>query len=99
MAFICSSGCCICNIFGGEKMRDFFKGFKEGFHDFTNIIISIVNFVLLFIVYFVGVGITAVFAKAAGKKFLNLKSKKSKQSYWVHKKIGNEPEEEHYRQF
>ena len=45
----------------------FVKGLKEGFHDFGNGITNIVNFILLSIVYFIGVALTSIIAKIIGK--------------------------------
>lgn len=80
-----------------NKLRLFLIGVKNGFQEFGNMITNIINFILLFVVYVVAIGLTAIVAKIARKKFLNLK--KSKKSYWIHKKIGKRPIEEYYRQF
>lgn len=80
-----------------EKIKLFFKGFAKGFKDFGNSITNIINFVLLFIVYFVGVGITSLVATIAGKHFLE--TKKKKDTYWVKLDLGKKKFEEYYRQF
>lgn len=58
---------------------------------------AIVNFILLAIVYFIGIGLTSVIAKLLGKHFLDLKSKKS--SNWAEHKITKEPVGNYYRMF
>ena len=77
----------------------FFKGFKEGFREFGNVIINIINFVLLFFVYFIGVGLTSIIAKITGKHFLKLKSKNNVDSYWCRENIPKNEKGEFYRQF
>jgi len=47
-------------------VRSFFEGFKE----FGSNITIIINSILLFIVYILGIGITALIARLFGKKFL-----------------------------
>jgi hypothetical protein len=78
--------------------KQFFSGFLNGFKNFSHIIINIVNFILLSIVYFVGIGPTSVVAKIARKNFLDLKKKKT-DSYYTKKDIKKEPIENYYRQF
>jgi large-conductance mechanosensitive channel len=67
-----------------EKIKLFFKGFHEGFKSFGLVISTIVNFLLLMIVYFVGVGLTSVFGKAFKKEFLDMK--KRNKTYWEPRK-------------
>ena len=81
-----------------NEIKIFFIGFKHGFQEFGHIITNIVNFILLFIVYFIGVGLTSMIAKISGKHFLKLK-KENRKSNWRIKKIGKQPIEEYYRQF
>ena len=79
------------------KRKSFFDGFKEGFKEFSHIIINIVNFVLLTMVYIFGIGLVAIFSRISKKKFLNLKSNKS--SYWEDNLIEKKPIEKYFRQF
>ncbi|MBS3113799.1 hypothetical protein J4448_01735 [Candidatus Woesearchaeota archaeon] len=74
----------------------FFKGFKQGFRNFSHLITDIVNFVLLFIVYFTGIGIVSIISKLFGKHFMDLKSSGSS---WVVRKLKKRPIEEYYRLF
>lgn len=76
----------------------FFKGFWEGFKDFSLAITTVTNFILLFVTYFVGIGLTSIFMKIFGKKFIDLKLKKE-GSYWIDRKIGTELKESYYNQF
>ena len=77
----------------------FFKGIKEGFHDFGNGITKIINFILLFLVYFIGVALTSIIAKLFKKHFLNLNKETSKKSYWKDYNLKKEPIDNYYRQF
>ena len=82
-----------------QAVRIFISGFVAGFKDFGQGITKVVNFVLLFFVYFIGVGITWLFAKMAGKHFLAVKKEQEKKSYWIEEKVGKRKEEEYYRSF
>ena len=76
-----------------KLLRDFYAGFREYGHD----VASIVNFILLLLVYIVGVGPVSIIAKIFKKHFLDLKFKHS-NSKWVARKPV-ESIDEHYRQF
>ena len=80
-----------------NSLRQFFKGFKKGMHNFGQNIAILINSALLLIVYFVGVGFTSVFAKIVGKHFLELNPKKN--SNWVEHKLTKEPIENYFRMF
>ena len=62
------------------------------------LISSIVNFMLLFSVYFVGIGIVSISMKLFGKNFLELKKKNAK-SNWHEHKVAQQPLESYYRTF
>ncbi|MBD3155411.1 MAG: hypothetical protein GF368_02025 [Candidatus Aenigmarchaeota archaeon] len=66
-----------------EKIKSFLKGFGKGFKKFGEGVSNVVNFVLLTFVYFIGIGITSLFAKIFGKKFLDMKE--GEKSYWKNK--------------
>ena len=93
--------CYCCNWADNPKvikmMKQFFNGFKEGIKNFGHNITAIVNSSLLFIVYFIGVGITAIIAKIFRKRFLDMKKKKN--TYWSNLNLRKNPIEEYYRQF
>ena len=80
-----------------KKLKQFFNGFQKGVKDFSNNISTIINSTLLLIVYLIGVGFTALFAKIFGKHFLDMKKKKD--SYWHNLNLKNKPIEKYYRQF
>ena len=66
------------------------KGFGQN-------ISMLVNTILLSVVYFIGVGLTFIFAKIFRKHFLELKLKKD--SYWSDLNLSKKKIEEYYRQF
>jgi len=74
------------------------KEIKEGQKQFGEDIAEFVNFILLSVVYFIGVGFTYLFAKIAGKHFLELECKSSQESYWTTICYSNK-KESYYRQF
>ncbi|MEK6760733.1 MAG: hypothetical protein AABX93_02305 [Nanoarchaeota archaeon] len=80
-------------------MKKLFEDFKKGQKAFGDDISSVVNFVLLTFTYFVGVGLTSIFAKIIGKHFLELNIKKDKETYWSELNLNKEPMENYYRQF
>ncbi|MBU1201192.1 MAG: hypothetical protein KJ583_04045 [Nanoarchaeota archaeon] len=80
-------------------IKDFFLGFKEGFMDFGHDVSVIINSLLLSIVYFVGVGLTSIFAKVFKKHFLDLKVNKKKKSYWNDLDLKEKDIEKYYRTF
>ena len=78
-------------------MKAFVKGFKKGFRDFGHIIAYVVNFSLLTIVYFLGVGMSALIGR--NKSFLDMKLEKEKASYWEELHLKTKKKEEYYKQF
>ena len=81
-----------------RELKQFFRGFRKGMKNFGNGIALIINSVLLAIVYFIGVGFTAVFAKLFRKHFLDMRLSK-KETYWSDLNLKKKPMEEYYRQF
>ena len=79
-------------------MDEFIKGFKNGFKRFGEHISTGINFILLGVVYFFGVGIVSIVARLFGKKFLKTTTEK-KDSYWEEKNITTETKENYYRMF
>lgn len=63
-------------------LKEFLRGFKEGFKLFGKTIAGIINFVMLSILYFTGIGLTSIACKITGKKFMELTHDKTKKSYW-----------------
>ena len=81
------------------KARDFIIGLKEGQKKFGETISVIVNLILIGFVYFVGVGLTSIFAKIFNKKFLNLEIDKTTDTYWQESNLTKKNKEEYYKQF
>jgi hypothetical protein len=77
----------------------FLIGFKEGFREFGKLIVSLVNFLLLSIIYILGIGLTSIVAKIFRKRFLHLELDSKSKSYWVNLNIGERPTEKYYDQF
>ncbi|KHO51036.1 MAG: hypothetical protein QT04_C0047G0031 [archaeon GW2011_AR11] len=78
----------------------FLKGCREGMHLFGQNIALIINTILLTAVYVLGVGMTSLIAKMAGRHFLETRMKKGeKESYWKDLNLGKKAVDEHYRQF
>ena len=80
-----------------KKLKHFFNGFQEGIKGFSNNMSTIINFLLLSIIYLISVGFTSIVAKLFSKHFLN--TKKKKDSYWSNLNLKKKPIEEYYRQF
>jgi hypothetical protein len=80
-------------------VKDFFKGFFKGMKNFGTNISMIVNSILLSVVYFVGVGLTAIFAKLFRKKFLDLKLNKQVKTYWKDLNLKKKKIDDYYRTF
>lgn len=74
------------------------KLIKKVFNIVRVIITTVINSVLLFVVYFVGVGLTSLFAKIVNKRFLRLKPSSKVKSYWSDFKASKN-KESYYRQF
>jgi len=79
------------------KVKEIFDEFMEGSKMFGELISAIVNLLLLSIVYFIGVGLTSIFAMVFGKKFID--DKATKDSYWEELNLTTQSFKEYYRQF
>jgi hypothetical protein len=79
-------------------MNNLFAGFKDGMKNFGTTISIIVNSILLFLVYIIGVGLTFIFSKIFKKNFLDTKPENVK-SYWKNINLKNQKKEDCYRQF
>jgi hypothetical protein len=77
----------------------FIKDFKSGQKIFTDNLAAIVNSILLTLVYFLGIGLTSIFAKIFRKHFLDTCPDSSKDSYWTELNLDNQPINNYYRQF
>lgn len=78
-------------------IRAFFRGFKKGTTNFGNYIATLVNTILLFFVYILGVGASSIMAKVTGKELLVMKT--GKETYWGDLNIKTRSKQSHYRQF
>ena len=67
--------------------------------NFGENIATLINFLLLSIVYIFGVGITKIFAKLLRKNFLELKLNVKNKSYWSKLDLKKKEIEDYYRQF
>ncbi len=77
----------------------FFKEFKQGQKSFGETIATLINSILLSLVYFIGVGGTSIIAKIFDKRFLDLKIDRDSQTYWEELNLDKEELEESYKQF
>lgn len=82
-----------------NKIKQFFKCFKEGLSLFGHNISLIVNSILLSLVYLIGIGFTSFFARIFGKHFLELKTSKKAKTYWSNLNLKTEKIDNYYRQF
>lgn len=80
-------------------MKEFFTGIKKGQKLFGETISSIINSLLLSIVYLLGVGLTAFSAKIFRKHFLDLNIEKTRETYWEELNLSRENMEDYHRQF
>lgn len=81
-----------------NKINAFFKGFSQGFRDFSHTLTNIINFSLLLLVYILGIGLVSLISKLFGKHFLDIK-KQNKNSNWHEHKVTRQPIEKYYRTF
>ena len=79
------------------KVKEMFDEFMEGSKMFGELISAIINLLLLSIVYFIGIGLTSIFAMVFGKKFID--DKATKDSYWEELNLTTQSFKEYYRQF
>ena len=79
--------------------KQFYDGFINGMKKFGHVTYSTINYGLLLVVYFFGVGLTSIFAKVLKKHFLEIKISKRVKSYWSDIDLKKKPIEKYYRQF
>lgn len=80
-------------------LRNFITGIKSGIKIFGELISTIVNTVLLLFVYLFAVGLTALVARLANKKFLNTSINKDTSTYWTDLNLKKKSIEDYYKQF
>ncbi|MBI5065230.1 hypothetical protein HZA97_03240 [Candidatus Woesearchaeota archaeon] len=81
-----------------SDLKEFFHPITSKFEWFGKQVQKVVNCILLLIVYFVGVAMTAIPAKLTGNKFLNLKPE-NKKSHWIEQESKTQSKEDYYRMF
>lgn len=81
------------------SLKEFFGGLSHGMKDFGHTLSTLINSVLLLLVYLIGVGITSLTAKLSKKHFLEKKPSKEAKTYWSDLSLKKKPLEEYYRQF
>lgn len=67
-------------------------------HEFGEAIGTLINSILLLVVYLIGVGLTSIIARIVGKRFIDTNKRKGK-TYWRDLNLDKRPIEEYYRQF
>ncbi len=77
----------------------FSEGFMEGFRGFGENMSALVNSILLSAVYLLGVGMTSLYMRLKGKKFLEMDKGKRGQSHWVELNLGGKGLDDHYKMF
>jgi len=80
-------------------MKRFIKKIRHGLAFFGDCVALVVNSVLLLTVYVIGVGLTSLFARCAGKNFLTLKIDPGSTTYWLEIPRKKETADQYYRQF
>jgi len=81
------------------KWKRIFLSLKEGQKKFGECISSIINFLTLSFVYFLGIGTTSLVARLFKKRFIELKPNNCKETYWEESNLGKEKLNEYFRQF
>ena len=79
-----------------KNIKQFFNGFKEGAVDFNKNLTTLINVILLTLVYIIGIGIPSIIAKVSGKHFFDTSRR---DTYWLDLNIKKKPLEEYYKQF
>ena len=82
-----------------ENLKLFFNQIKLGFKEFGEVLSFLINTLLLFLVFVLGIGIIAIIAKLLKKKFLDLYPDKNLKSYWVSKVNRNKNLEDSVKPF
>ncbi len=79
--------------------KELMTGFKDGMKYYGENFSIIINSLLLCASYFLGIGLTSLFAKIIGKHFLDLKIDKKRKSYWTDLNLSKKPLQDYLRQF
>lgn len=78
-----------------KKIWNFVKAVLEPISKFMS---NVVNFILLLLVYFIGIAIVAIPAKLFRKHFLEIK-RQNRKSNWHEHRLEKQPLEKYYRTF
>ena len=79
-------------------LKKIWEGIKRVLEPFSKVMSSIINFILLSVAYFIGIGVVSMIAKIFGKHFLDIKTRNRKSNWQAHK-LEKEPLEKYYRTF
>lgn len=79
--------------------RKFVTSVGKGMKEFGEKIATVVNTILLLLVYIVGVGVTSLIARIFRKHFLEKKTSKKASSYWSDLNIKKQERGKYYKQF
>ena len=79
-------------------LKKIWDGVKKVLEPVGKVMSTIVNFALLAIVYFIGIGLVSMAMKLFGKHFLDVK-KQNKPSNWHEHKVTKQPMDKYYRTF
>lgn len=82
-----------------STIKHFWRGFREGAGEFGLTVNVLITSALLLVVYLLGVGITSVIAKCAGKRFLQSGSEQPQNTYWSSLSRTIESTDDYYKQF
>lgn len=80
------------------KVTQILLKIKKAAEKFGLFVASILNFIFLLPVYFIGVGVTSLFVKITGKDILSLK-KIAGNSYWKEYNLKTQKKEDYERMF
>lgn len=72
---------------------------RHGIELFGALINNVVVWAALFVVYVVGIGVTALFARLAGKKFLEMGIDHADESWWKPLNLSTESRERYFDMF
>ncbi|MBI3027394.1 hypothetical protein HYY70_04725 [Candidatus Woesearchaeota archaeon] len=88
-------------------LKKVLNAIKSVLEPISKVIANVINFILLAIVYFIGVGMVSLAMKLFGKHFLELKKQNkamenkgvSHESNWQEHTVTKQPLEQYYRTF
>ena len=80
-------------------LKIFCIGLKDGFKEFGESVNKVVNAFLLSVTYLFGVGAVSLIARLQKRKLLDLKTSKSKETYYQGLMLSKKSKKEYYRQF